>query len=181
MNDGKFDAICTYIRKDCSLEKLSLPKYLASYSFLLVSLSLSHSGRLHLLLMVHTEPHNALFKAAINVRRKCFWSNYCWAGNSATRIGEILPFWQNLQSLGQFSEGFFPVWENFGLTLANFICHRASFHWCKWPNVDKQSSHLVTLARKHKNVKWKEVEFEQMAIPILMINLKSKVFLESMW
>ena len=36
--------------------------------------------------------------------------------------------WQNLQSLGQFFEGLFTNWENLGLTLANFVCHWASFH-----------------------------------------------------
>ena len=67
MNDGKFDAICTYIRKDCSLEKLSLPKYLASYSFLLVSLSLSlslslsHTLAAFIFLLWYTPSHTMRF------------------------------------------------------------------------------------------------------------------------
>ena len=47
---------------------------------------------------------------------------------SVTRFGEISPFWQNLQSLGQFFEGLFTIWENLGPTLANFVCHFGSFH-----------------------------------------------------
>ena len=47
---------------------------------------------------------------------------------SVTRFGEILPFCQNLQSLGQLFEGLFTIWKNLGPTLANFVCHWASFH-----------------------------------------------------
>ena len=53
-----------------------------------------------------------------------------------TRFGEISPFLQNLQSLGLFSEYFFPIWDYFGPTLTNFVCHWGSFHWCKRPNVE---------------------------------------------
>ena len=56
--------------------------------------------------------------------------------DSVTRFGEILSFLQNLQSLGQFFEGLFTICENFGPT-GKFLCLWASFHWCKWPNVEK--------------------------------------------
>ena len=68
-----------------------------------------------------------------------------WGHHRVTRFGKISPIWQNLQSLGQFFEGLFIIWEHFGPTLANIVCNWASFHWRKWPNVEKQVSHLVTL------------------------------------
>ena len=40
-----------------------------------------------------------------------------------TRFGENLPFGQNLQSLVQFFEDWFPIGDHFGPTLANFVRH----------------------------------------------------------
>ena len=59
---------------------------------------------------------------------------------SVTRFSAISPIWQNLQYWAIF-EGLFPIWKNFGPTLANFVCHWASFHGCKLPKVGKLSSH----------------------------------------
>ena len=35
------------------------------------------------------------------------------ATNRVTRIGEISPLWQNIQSLGQIFEGLIIIWQNF--------------------------------------------------------------------
>ena len=51
-----------------------------------------------------------------------------WTTRSVTKFGKIFSF-------EQFSEDLFPIWENFAPTLANFVCHWASFHWCKWPRL----------------------------------------------
>ena len=37
--------------------------------------------------------------------------------SSVTRFGQILPFGQDIQSLGQFSQGLFTFWEKFGPNL----------------------------------------------------------------
>ena len=47
---------------------------------------------------------------------------------SVTRFGEISPFWQNLQSLGQFFKALFTIWQNFETTLANFVYFWANCH-----------------------------------------------------
>ena len=56
--------------------------------------------------------------------------------HSVTKFGEISPLWHNLQSLGQFLDGLFTIWQNFEPTLASFIYFWANFHRCKWPNVE---------------------------------------------
>ena len=59
------------------------------------------------------------------------WFEATMALTSVTRLGEFSPLWQNLQSLGQFFEGLFIIWQNFGPTLANW----ENFRSCKWLNV----------------------------------------------
>ena len=78
---------------------------------------------------------------------------------SVTTFGDFSPLWQNIQSLGQVFQGLFTIWQNFGPTLVNFVCPWANFRWWKWPNAEKESSHLVTLVtpmtRRKKTVSLK--------------------------
>ena len=56
--------------------------------------------------------------------------------------------WQNFALLAKSSKSRAIFWGFISYlreTLANFGNHCASFHRCKWPNVEKLSSHLVTL------------------------------------
>ena len=43
------------------------------------------------------------------------------------------------------------IWQNVEPTLANLLHHWPSFHWCKWPNIEKQSKHLVALIRSKRD------------------------------
>ena len=43
------------------------------------------------------------------------------SGFSATRFGEISPFWHNLKSLGQIFDGLFSIWQNFDHTVAKMF------------------------------------------------------------
>ena len=48
--------------------------------------------------------------------------------DSVTGFGEISPLCQNLQSLGQFFQCLFTIWQNFEPTLANFVYFWANFN-----------------------------------------------------
>ena len=41
---------------------------------------------------------------------------------SVTRFGEISTLWYNVGELWPFLKDSFGIWENFAITLANFIC-----------------------------------------------------------
>ena len=62
-----------------------------------------------------------------------------------TRLGEISPLWQNLKVFEQLKKALFTIWQNFEPTLSNILCFWANLHSYKWPNIEKHSSHLVTL------------------------------------
>ena len=59
--------------------------------------------------------------------------------------------WRNFTTLAKVNEslanfyGLFPIWQNAYPTLANLWHYWANFQFCKWPNIDKWSNHLVTL------------------------------------
>ena len=59
------------------------------------------------------------------------------AGNSVTRFGEVSPLWHDFRKLWSFWKGSFGIWQNFELTLVNFICCWAKFHCCKWPKIEQ--------------------------------------------
>ena len=44
-----------------------------------------------------------------------------------TRFGEISPLWKNLQSLGQFNEGIFPILAKFWTDFGNFCMALGKF------------------------------------------------------
>ena len=67
------------------------------------------------------------------------------ASVSVTRFGEMLPLWQKFTSLWQIFDCLFLIWQNAEPTFANLWHYWAIFHCCKWPNIEKQSNHLVTL------------------------------------
>ena len=56
---------------------------------------------------------------------------------NVTRFGEISPLWQNLQSLWQFFEALFTIWQNFEPTLAYFVYFWSNFHLCHWTKCGK--------------------------------------------
>ena len=37
------------------------------------------------------------------------------------------------------------MWQSYEPTLGQFVFFWANFHYCEWPNLEKQSGHLVTL------------------------------------
>ena len=49
---------------------------------------------------------------------------------SATRFVEIVPLWQNIESIWKYFVDLFSIWQNFEPILANF-------HGCKWPNIEQ--------------------------------------------
>ena len=51
---------------------------------------------------------------------------------SVTRFGEISPLCHTVKKLWPFWKGSFSIRPNFEIILANFICHWAMFHRCKW-------------------------------------------------
>ena len=57
---------------------------------------------------------------------------------------------QKLTCIWQILDSLFLIWQNAEHTLANLWHYWASFHWCKWPNIEKQSNHLVTLLTLQK-------------------------------
>ena len=64
--------------------------------------------------------------------------------DSVTRFGEIPPIWQNFKSLGKY----FRVYLVFGKNdnfLLRFLKLYIEQKYCKWPNIEKLLSHLVTL------------------------------------
>ena len=63
---------------------------------------------------------------------------------SVTRFGEILPLWQNFDSLLQCFVGLFIIWHNFDPTLNKII--RQYIVAVIGQILNKLSSHLVTLA-----------------------------------
>ena len=66
-------------------------------------------------------------------------------GTSVTRFGEISPFWPKFTNLWQCFDGLFLIWQNSKPTWENLLHYWANFHFCKWPNIERQFNHLVTL------------------------------------
>ena len=58
---------------------------------------------------------------------------------SVTRFGKILKLF------GNFFVSIFCIWHTFK-HIRQILCHWADFHWCKWPNIEKEPCHLVTLS-----------------------------------
>ena len=44
-----------------------------------------------------------------------------------TRIGEILPLWQNIKSFWQYFDSLFSIWHTFEPTLINLVCFGQNF------------------------------------------------------
>ena len=63
--------------------------------------------------------------------------------------------WHNFATLAkninlwQCLKGLFAFWISFKPILAQLFCIGANFHFSKWPNIEKQSWHLVTLRVSH--------------------------------
>ena len=57
--------------------------------------------------------------------------------SSVTRMGEILPLWQNFKTLWQSFEGLFSIWQTFEPTLGCICTLKPNFHCCKWPNIEQ--------------------------------------------
>ena len=57
-------------------------------------------------------------------------------GSSVTRSGDISPLGQKFKRLTIF-KGLFSIRQKFKPTLTNFLCYRANFHCCAWPNIGK--------------------------------------------
>ena len=55
--------------------------------------------------------------------------------NSVIRFGEILPFWQHVESIWHLFEGSFNIGQNFVTTLAIFSAFCQKSHCCKWPKI----------------------------------------------
>ena len=84
-------------------------------------------------------PQNNIFKTEIENK---FSSRFVRkvakaSAASVTRFGEISPFWKKyLTVFGNFSKVLFRIWNYFERAWAK-NCHRAKFHCCKWPNIEK--------------------------------------------
>ena len=67
------------------------------------------------------------------------------AGQQCDQIWRNFAIWRYFKSLGRLFEGLFSIGQKFEPAWVNILCHWASFHRCKWPNINELSSHLVTL------------------------------------
>ena len=76
---------------------------------------------------------------------------------SVTRFGEIPPLWKIFKNLWKYIYGLFGFGPSFHDTLAQFVCFWANFHYCKWPNIETQSGHLVTLSTAQISSKFIEI------------------------
>ena len=88
------------------------------------------------------------FCFAKNMAERCFdhkttgklWRYFVefikWFFGSVTRLGKMLPLWQNLKSIWQFLRVYLVFHKNWPC-VANFECHWANFHSYKWPNIKK--------------------------------------------
>ena len=75
---------------------------------------------------------------------------------SVTIFGQISPLGCKVKKLWPSWFGSICICLHFELTLANFIVYWRNFHCCEWPNIDMQSTYLVTLIvvytmREHVN------------------------------
>ena len=87
---------------------------------------------------------------------------YCSNGSQALwpDLAKFRPLWQKFISHGQFFDGLFPIWQNAEPTLANLWHFWAIFHCYKWPNVEKESNHLVTLVTRAYlfHIRWQPLQ-----------------------
>ena len=67
------------------------------------------------------------------------WSiNFVTASDPlVTRLGEILPLWQNISSLWLFLEGLFNIWKHCEPTLVNFLVCLANIQCCKGQKIER--------------------------------------------
>ena len=56
--------------------------------------------------------------------------------SSMTRLGKILPLWQNLKVFRQLLKALFTIWQSFEPTLANILYFWANLHYFKWQNIE---------------------------------------------
>ena len=65
--------------------------------------------------------------------------------NSVTIFSEISPLWQNFKVFGQLLKALFAL-AKLKIFFGNILCDWANLHpYTKWPNIEKYTSHLVTL------------------------------------
>ena len=64
---------------------------------------------------------------------------------SVTRFGEISPNWQYTASLWAIFKSLNQYLAKFYTIFGKLLCFCANFHCYKCPNIEKSSSHLVTL------------------------------------
>ena len=108
-----------------------------------------HQQRSHHFCPIDYQIENAtiLFLLSLSVVREvCF----CLANLCSFQCDQI---WRNFAN-GQYSASLWAISKSLNYYLAkfytifgNFLCFWANLHWYKWPNIEKQSSHLVTLVR----------------------------------
>ena len=95
------------------------------------------------LLLLFTQENKIIFLSTIQLKLSD-WLNTAtiFFLSSVTRFDENSPLLQNLKRLGYFLREYLAKllthFVNIWLLFANLDC-------CKWPNIDKKSSHLVTL------------------------------------
>ena len=83
-----------------------------------------------------------------NIRNKIFLLKLATSGSideaiwraievsSVTRFGKIPPLWPIFKNLWQYIESLFGFGQSFLLSLVQFVCFWAHFHWRKWPNIE---------------------------------------------
>ena len=69
-------------------------------------------------------------------------------------LAKFRHFGKILKVFGKHLKALFTIWQNFEPTLANILCYATNLYPYKWPNIEKQSSHLVTLKVKRHLCAW---------------------------
>ena len=64
--------------------------------------------------------------------------------NQCDQIWRNFPILAIFKSLRLLREGLFSVGQKFETALVNILCHLGIFLFCKWPEINKYSCHLVT-------------------------------------
>ena len=60
-------------------------------------------------------------------------------------LAKFRRFSKNLEIFGNIWKVYVDNWQSCEPTLGLFVCFWAKLHRCKWPNIEKLASHLVTL------------------------------------
>ena len=66
-------------------------------------------------------------------------------GTDSSKTRAVWPDLANFRHFGTILRGYIVFGNIFYPPLAKMLCYRASFHCCRWPNISKSFSHLVTL------------------------------------